>query len=264
MRISCIIPTLDRSEMLQETLRSVFTQTRAVDEIIVVDNGTQPPTISAEYAPRVKVIRLSSHSGVSKARNAGAAEATGEILAFLDDDDLWNPDYIKNVEKAFTEGADCVVSRLDSMEDGRIVPHKNADTLLTLENLLMFNPGITGSNIALKKAVFSSVGGFDEHLPTSEDKSLVIELLRSGARIATLPDNQAIRRVHAEARLTDPRTLATGVDRFTAKYRELMDWPTYFFNRRKSFRLRVDGGTLSAYPALILYALLYRLTKRKA
>ena len=52
---------LDRSEMLQETLRSVFTQTRAVDEIIVVDNGTQPPTISAEYAPRVKVIRLSSH-----------------------------------------------------------------------------------------------------------------------------------------------------------------------------------------------------------
>src|SRR3989338_7591145 len=157
MRISCIIPTLDRSEMLQETLRSVFTQTRAVDEIIVVDNGTQPPTISAEYAPRVKVIRLSSHSGVSKARNAGAAEATGEILAFLDDDDLWNPHYVENVMSAFEGGADCVISRLDQMKDGVITSYKNADGKLTIKNILMINIGITGSSIALKKNAFFSV-----------------------------------------------------------------------------------------------------------
>lgn len=261
MRVSCIIPTLDRPDMLREALRTVFAQTHPVDEIIVVDNGTKAVVIPSEYAARVKVVSLPPRSGVSYARNTGATIAAYEILAFLDDDDLWNPNYIENVMKAFEEGADCVVSRLDKMEGEVVTPYKNADANLTIENLLMFNPGITGSNIALKKGIFFSVGGFDVSLPTSEDKSLMIELLRKGVRIRTLPLNQAIQRMHTGDRLTDPNTLATGIVLFTKKYRALMDWQTYFFNRRKFFRARVDSGQHFAYIGLIIFALLYRLTR---
>src|SRR3989344_6104448 len=261
MRISCIIPTCDRPDMLQKALRSVFAQTHPVDEIIVVDNGTKAPVIPQEYSVYVNVIHLPSRSGVSKARNAGATIAAHEIIAFLDDDDLWSPHYVENIMRAFIEGADCVISRLDQMKDGMVSPYKNADGMLTIENILMFNIGITGSSIALKKSVFSSVGGFDQNSPTSEDKSLVIELLRAGVRIRTLPLNQAIQRMHRGDRLTEPNTLATGIVLFTKKYRALMNWQTYFFNRRKFFRLRVDGGTRFAYIGLLIFALFYRLAR---
>lgn len=247
--------------MLRETLRSVYSQTHPVDEIIVVDNGTKAAVVPSEYASHVKVVPLPPRSGVSYARNAGAAIAVHEILAFLDDDDLWNPRYIELIMKAFADGADCVVSRLDQMKDGVVTSYKNADAQLTIENLLVFNPGITGSNIALKKSVLISLGGFDPNLPTSEDKSLMIELLRHGAHIRTLPDNQAIQRMHTGDRLTDPNTLATGIALFTKKYRALMNWQTYFFNRRKFFRLRVDDGTRFAYLGLLIFALLYRLAR---
>ena len=261
MHVSCIIPTFDRPEMLLEALRSVGAQTHPVDEIIVVDNGTKSVIIPPEYAARIKLISLPPRSGVSYARNAGATAATGEILAFLDDDDLWNKNYIENILKAFAGDADCTVSRLDKMEDGTIGAYKNADGQLTIENLLMFNPGVTGSNIALKKTVFSSIGGFDENLPTSEDKSLVIELLRAGAHIRTLPENQVLQRMHKGVRLTDRKTLANGIQLFTKKYSPQMNWKTYFFNRRKFFRLSVEGGARTAYVGLIFFAVAFRLMR---
>lgn len=249
--------------MLEQTLQSVLNQTKGPDEIIVVNNGNNDVSIPSKFDGYIKVIRLPPHSGVSKARNAGAKFATHEILAFLDDDDLWGREYLENVAKAFEKGADCVVSRLDRLIDGKILPHKNAAGLISIKNLLLFNPGITGSNITIKKNIFISLGGYDPKLPTSEDKSLVLELLllNTASKIATLPDNQAIQRQYSGERITNPQYLAIGINAFTKKYRHLMNKQTYFLNRWKYFKACAEAGDEIAFVGRILYALIYRAAK---
>jgi glycosyltransferase involved in cell wall biosynthesis len=262
MKISCIIPTYDRADMLGQTIESILGQTKIPDEIIVVDNGKNDTHLSSKFDKYVKMIRLPAGSGVSKARNAGAETAAHEILTFLDDDDLWGQEYLENVANAFEKGADCVVSRLDKLTNGKILPHKNAAGLISIENILMFNPGITGSNIAIKKNIFLSLGGYDPKLPPSEDKSLVLELLlKKTVNIVTLSDNQAIQRQHDGERISAPRHLAIGVSSFTKKYRYLMDAPTYLFNRWKYFKARFEAGDKMAFIGLIVYSLIYRTAK---
>lgn len=261
-KISCIIPTCDREELLVQTLESVLNQTKRADEIIVVDNGKSDVHLPSKFNDHVKMVRLPPGAGVSRARNTGAKAATHEMLAFIDDDDLWEQKYLERATSAFEDGADCAVSRLDRLIDGKILPYKNAAGLVSTKNILMFNPGITGSNLVVKKNIFLSVGGYDEALPPSEDKSLVLDfLLKGSVNIVVLPHNQAIQRWHDRDRLTNPYRLAIGIDAFTKKYRGLMDTPTYLFNRWKYFKARVGARNKIAFIGLITYWLAYRLAK---
>lgn len=263
MKISCIIPTCDRGELLEHTLESVLNQTRKPDEVIIVDNGQYDVCLPERFQKQTKLVRLPTRAGVAKARNAGAEVASCEILAFLDDDDLWEKRYLEKVILTFENGADCVLSRLDKLVDGKISPNKNAFNLINIKNILMFNPGITGSNIAIKKNIFLSVGGYDSKLPPSEDKSLVLELLLSNTpiNIVVLPENQAIQREHSGERLTDSHRLSIGIHAFTEKYQHLMDRPTFFFNRWKYFKALEKSGNKVALIGRIAYSLIYRVTK---
>ncbi len=258
MRISCILPTYNREGLLTEALNSIRAQTRPPDEVLVIDNGTIPLNSSSDTFTNVRVIRIEAKAGASRARNAGVAASTGDTVAFLDDDDMWSSTYLANAEQALLKGADCVVSRLDALQGKTVTPYKNPAGLLTIHNLLTWNPGVTGSNIVLKKNLFLSIGGFDIRLPTGEDKSLLIEALLKNAQVQTLPDNQVLHRLHPGERLSDPRSLARGINAFTEKYKKLMRNTSYYFNKRKIYRARVDAGEWIAYCGLIVYAALYR------
>ncbi len=92
--VSVVIPTRNRSTLLAMALRSVFHQQDVELEVIVVDEASTDDTstmLATIGDARVRVIRNDAPHGVSAARNSGAAEARGEWLAFLDDDDLWAP-----------------------------------------------------------------------------------------------------------------------------------------------------------------------------
>jgi glycosyltransferase involved in cell wall biosynthesis len=122
--------------------------------------------------------------------------ATGDYLAFLDDDDIWGPEYLARVSHALAAGAECVVSRLDKMIDGEVRAYKNAAGRLTIKKFLVANPGVTGSNVVIEKNIFMKIGGFDTELPTSNDKSFMIEVLKHQVKTLVLPDNQAVYREH--------------------------------------------------------------------
>lgn len=90
-RISVIIPAFNRGHTLPRALDSVRAQTRAADEILIVDDGSTDNTAEVLTAfPRVHCIRQENR-GVSAARNTGIRAATGDWLAFLDSDDEWRP-----------------------------------------------------------------------------------------------------------------------------------------------------------------------------
>jgi len=89
IEVSVIIPTYNRRELVQRALRSVLAQTRRVDEVIVVDDGSTDGTgeaLAAAFGDRIVYLRQ-SNAGVSAARNRGLALARGRYLALLDSDD---------------------------------------------------------------------------------------------------------------------------------------------------------------------------------
>lgn len=256
--ISCIIPTCDRPEYLSEAVNSALAQTLPPLEIIIVNNGREKISLPPDTLKKVIIKDTDPYIGASAARNYGVKLARGDYLAFLDDDDLWNEKYLENVYKEIEKGELCLVSRLDKIAYGRISQYKNAENKLTVENLLTFNPGINGSNIVIAKRLFWQVGGFDNKLPTSEDKSLIIELIKNKAKIKTLPGNQALLRFEpALKKLTGAESMARGIYLFTKKYKKLMSFKQYFYNWYKIYYYRRKAGVKSAILPYIFLTLFF-------
>ncbi len=257
MPISCIIPTCDRPEFLLRAVNSVLGQTVPPDEIIIVNNGKERIALPAEIKKRVKIYDITPYAGASRARNFGARAALGNYLAFLDDDDQWNRKYLENALVAINKGAQCILSRIDLYDNGKLVAQKNPHGKITIEKLLVQNPGAGGSNLVIKKDLFFAVGGFDEKLPTSEDKALVIEIIKKGMKIVTLPLNHIIASRDAELkRLTDAGIIAAGIYQFTKKYQGLMAVRQRLQNWLKIYHYRFKAGDKRAIiPFIFLYAI---------
>jgi glycosyltransferase involved in cell wall biosynthesis len=98
MKISVVIPTYNRADLLPATLAAVLAQTLPAEEILVVDDGSQDDTqaMLQRHAPRVKSLRI-ENSGDLAARNVGLAAARGQLVAFCDSDDLWRPGYLASM-----------------------------------------------------------------------------------------------------------------------------------------------------------------------
>jgi glycosyltransferase involved in cell wall biosynthesis len=228
--ISVVIPTCDRPDKLIEAVKCVLGQSHPPNEIIVVNNGTQPLD-DRQIPKQVKIIELPPYVGVSQARNQGAAWVTSDFIAFLDDDDLWELDYLHKVAKVIEEHRpDCIITRQDKWIDGQVFPYKDAAGKLDLETLLVSNPGVCGSTTIISREVFNRVSCYDITLITGEDKALIIELLINGYSIMTAPHIQAILREHLGSRLGDPRSMVQGLSRFVNKYGQLMSPSQKNFN----------------------------------
>ena len=90
MRVSVVIPTYNRADFLREAIASALQQDYPNVELIVVDDGSRDDTaaVVGEFGPAVHYL-WQENRGVSAARNRGAAASTGDLIAFLDSDDLW-------------------------------------------------------------------------------------------------------------------------------------------------------------------------------
>jgi glycosyltransferase involved in cell wall biosynthesis len=96
--VSVVIPTFGRPALVERAIRSVFAQTHRVDEVIVVIDGDDPPTVARLHTiadSRLRWIVHSVQSGAGPARDTGAEAAGGKWVAFLDDDDEWLPTKIE-------------------------------------------------------------------------------------------------------------------------------------------------------------------------
>ena len=109
-RFSVVLPTHNRIKLLREAIDSVIAQTFTDWELIVVDDASQTPILQDELnewaGPRARLICLSPSQGGAGAKSAGASEARGELLAFLDDDDLWEPTYLERADRALRAAPD--------------------------------------------------------------------------------------------------------------------------------------------------------------
>src|SRR4029450_3547771 len=183
-RVSVVIPTCDRPLFLERALQSVCEQERLPEEIIVVDDGAPYAALETRNAVekfRRRALRLVSNTcskGASGARNSGAALASGTVLAFLDDDDEWLPAYLSTPIRRFeSEALDVMCTDLlYRYDDASERPGMNAPDALVVNAFPTRNPGLIGSNLIIRPALYRALGGFDESLRTSEDMDFGIRL----------------------------------------------------------------------------------------
>ena len=100
--VTVVLPTHDRPRLLAEAIASVRAQTWENWDLIVVDDASDPPA-SIPDDPRCALIRNVRSRGGAEAKNAGAFQARGDVLAFLDDDDLYAPSYLQRAVAALAE-----------------------------------------------------------------------------------------------------------------------------------------------------------------
>jgi GT2 family glycosyltransferase len=223
--ISVVIPTCGRPDSLAAALESVYAQGELPREIIVVDDGgaahadATRAVVNRVRGPAARLVANHRAKGASGARNTGAEQAHGELLAFLDDDDEWLPSYLNEVLRCFAGDTDVVCTDLVyRYDDGHERSGKSApDAPLSASAFLVRNPGLIGSNLVIRRSLYQQLGGFDESLPTYEDVDFGLRLsLRRDVRYAPLRQRLVRHYQHTRERLCmrlgDP--MRTGVRRF--------------------------------------------------
>ncbi len=230
VKISCIIPTCDRYDLLIETLNSVINQTKKPLEIIIVNNGKLNLEEIETKSDLIKIYNIIEYAGVSQALNFGASIAKGEYIAFLEDDDLWEKNYIKNISDAISPTYQIYVSRIDKLYKNKIYKYKNATNKIDLKNLLIKNPGINISNLCVNKKSFMKLSGFDPLISVGADKSFAIDCLLSNLSFKVLENNQEICRFHEGYRVSkNPKKLISSQIAFYRKYKKIMNYYQKFF-----------------------------------
>ncbi|EFI34021.1 glycosyl transferase family 2 [Desulfonatronospira thiodismutans ASO3-1] len=204
--ITVIIPTADRNHTLDRAIRSVLNQTLKPDKIIVVDNGYQHAETHEDIKQQVHFIKTMPRLGPGKARNAGAAIAETEYISFLDDDDVWEKDYLKySIEALKITCADAVVGQLKKADPhGQAKAYKMFPADPKKQRKVYFkSPGFGGQNLVISKKMFALVGGFDETMPASVDRDLAAKIIEHRGFIVPQPYSVAVLHNHESARVRD-------------------------------------------------------------
>ncbi len=179
--VSVIIPTYNRGGVIQEAIDSVLDQDFRDYELIVVDDGSDDntPAILAAYGKKFTVMDQ-SNTGVSAARNRGIAAAAGQLIAFLDSDDLWLPQKLSTQVKFFQDNPDAFINQTQEhwIRNGvRVNPqkrHHKFSGMIFEQSLALCL--VSPSAVMIKKNLFDVVGVFDESLPACEDYDLWLRI----------------------------------------------------------------------------------------
>lgn len=172
--VSIVIPAYNGAATIDETLRSVRSQTYATLEIIVVDDGSRDHTAAivrahAAVDARIRLIET-QNGGVAAARNRGWQESQSDLIAFVDADDLWAPDKIMRQLEALDAGGPkcglvyCWSAKIDErshVTDNRERPMWHGDVL---EQLFRGNFVGNGSAALVRRQALIDAGGFDSGL----------------------------------------------------------------------------------------------------
>jgi len=261
--VSVAVTTLDDGQLLLEALRSIGVQETRPDQVIVVDDGSDPPTapeaiqaFSNTSDLRVEYV-WQENQGPSAARNAGLARARSEYIAFLDADDLWRPGHLRlkwermealgetysTVYDAFVEFDGETGRRLRTIATGTF------DGPISEAPLGLPGGVPAGMPFQMHRVdALRRVGGFDPTLRVNEDFDLLLRLAREGYWICGSDQVTVERRVHASS-LTrkNPEDTFAHVERFLDKaQREGLLPPPAVASRRKWARLSLGRSKVNA------------------
>ena len=202
-KVSVIIPNYNYAQYLGQAIDSVLAQTYQHFEIVAVDDGSsdESEAVVRNYGCRVKWLQQ-QRQGVSAARNRGVRESHGDLVAFLDADDVWLPTKLeKQVQcliarpefglvhcgvEEISESGDRLGARLDGLE-GWV-----ANEMLLFKRASVI---AAGSTAMARRDIFEVVGGFDTRLSTGADWDFCYQVA-SRQQVGFVPDALVKYRLH--------------------------------------------------------------------
>jgi glycosyltransferase involved in cell wall biosynthesis len=190
-KVSVIMPAYNVAPYIGAAIESVIGQTMPDWELVIADDGSTDSTaeIVGAYVARDPRIRLLRHanSGISAARNRALQQASGEFLAILDSDDLWEPTYLHAQLAIFAAHPEVdIVTGNGWFLGGRLHgqparPSPDPRPQPTLAGILADETSIFILSI-MRRRVYDAIGGFDEKLRTNEDYDFWLRAASAGFR----------------------------------------------------------------------------------
>lgn len=219
-RIATVIPLYNGSRYIRQAIDSVLGQTRRSDRLVVVDDGSSDDgakVVAAAFPHHALEIVHTANGGQSRARNIGVgAVADCDLVAFLDQDDIWYPEHLQMLEQTFLDAASprlaYAYSNLDQIDlAGRRIHQSVLDLVAgprqktKLHELIGLDVFVLPSASLVRRDAFMAVGGFDEQLSGYEDDDLFLRLFLAGYDHAYVPTSLSQWRIFGESCSQSPR-----------------------------------------------------------
>ncbi len=262
--VSVIIPAFNSGKFIRETIESVLNQTYNNFEIIVVDDGSTDDTISILKNLELNDKRLTyyqiEHSGrPAVPRNFGIKKSNGELIAFLDADDIWVKNKLEKQLTEFKKHPDYIFIYSMSVTFGDVnLFSKNYEVLPLLHkavknktDLLKIGNTITCSSVLVKKEALLKVSGFDEdeNLKAVEDYDLWIRLSEFGT-FGFIPKILTYYRVHKSQSSADWQTKQDRLKYLSDKRN--LNLPVYKYYRNKGILFLLARNIVHYFNYLIV------------
>ncbi|HEY4404770.1 MAG TPA: glycosyltransferase family A protein [Xanthobacteraceae bacterium] len=204
--ISVIVPAYNLEGFIGESIASVVAQTRPVQEILVIDDGSTDGTAAslramAEQDARLRLL-TSDRLGPGGARNVGLKAATCSIIAFLDGDDVWPADKIaRQIERLTAADRPDIVSgliqRFRTLAPGTFTPAGEPGETIAHVNL---------GACLFRREVFDVAGLFDERLRICEDVDLMLRMREAGLKLVIMREVALYYRIRPGSLTQTPAT----------------------------------------------------------
>jgi glycosyltransferase involved in cell wall biosynthesis len=187
--ISIVIPTYNRPKYLKQAIETILKQTYTNFEIIIVDDASTTDSkkvVESFNDKRIQYFKNESRKGAPFSRNRGIDQAKGELIAFLDDDDEWEPSKLDEQRKLFDdEKLGLVVCYSLDKRFGSERISKPPSSITYKDLLKSFNLSSTSSYLVRKKAL-DKVGYFDLNLPSGQEYDIALRISKYYS-VKTLP-----------------------------------------------------------------------------
>ncbi|MEX1006428.1 MAG: glycosyltransferase [Acidimicrobiia bacterium] len=210
--VSVIVPVHNGERFLPDALDAISGQTHRPIELVVVDDGSTDGSgaLAEEFVARAGrgVVHRRSQGGVAAARNQGVALASGPMIAFCDQDDVWHPEKLARQLRYLDAHADVGVVRVrqEPFFDGVDV----APPWLLPDHVHGDLGGVLPCSGLFRREVFELVGVFDETMPGADDTDWLLRARHRGVGIALLPEILMQRRIHSGNLTNDAALLREG------------------------------------------------------
>lgn len=175
------------ARFITAALESIKAQTRAVDEVIVVDDGSTDGSAGLAAAAGAQVV-VQRNGGPASARNAGIRASSGDMIAILDSDDLWTPVKMERQLAPLLEGGAV------DLTFGHVVQFRGA-VPATLDGLPS-EPALLAGGMLVTRRAFDKVGWFNESRRLGDFIDWYARAVECGLRVRVIPDVVLLRRLH--------------------------------------------------------------------
>ncbi len=272
--VSVVIPTYERPTFLEGAVETALDQTYNDLEVIVVDDGSETAYVEAvvdEYSDRVVGIEHEENRGLSAARNTGIERATGEYVAFLDDDDRWDETKIDRQVRCIEsdDGIGLVTCLSVSVTpDGEVIHvERDAPGGDCSDSMLRKNLIGSPSRVLVRRVALEGVDGFDEQLPTKQDWDLYIRLCQHWL-VGAVDDHLCFRTSH-ESMSSSPEAVTRDYRAVLEKHESLIRergyWePATAAIAERAGRAYLDHDELRSARSVLKAAISAEPTKRRA